>query len=33
MSFRSFCFEQFFRDRSVANRMMLAINICLIAFV
>ena len=29
MSFRSFCFEQFFRDRSVANRMMLAIDICL----
>ena len=32
MSFQSFCFEQFFRDRSVANRMMLAIDICLIAF-
>ena len=28
-SFRSFCLEQFFRDRSVANRVMLAIDICL----
>ena len=27
MSFRSFCFEQCFRDRSVANRMVLAIDI------
>ena len=32
MSFRSFCFEHFFLDRLVANRMMLPIDICLIAF-
>ena len=32
MSFRSFCFEQFFLDRAVANLMMLTTDICLIAF-
>ena len=32
MSFHSFCFEQFFRDRLVANRMMLTIDIYLFAF-
>ena len=29
MGFRCFCFEQFFLDRSVANRMMFAIVVCL----
>ena len=29
MNFRNCCVEQFFRDRAVANRMMLAIDICL----
>ena len=29
MGFRSFCFEQFCLDRSVANLMMLTINVCL----
>ena len=29
MGFRSFCFEQFFLHRSVANRMMLTIDVCL----
>ena len=29
MRFCSFCFEQFFRDRLVANLMMLSINVCL----
>ena len=32
MDFCSFCFEQFFLDRSVANLMMLTIDICLIVF-
>ena len=32
MGFRSFCFEQLFLDRSVANRMMLTIDVCLIVF-
>ena len=27
--FRSFCFEQFLLDRSVANLMMLIIEVCL----
>ena len=30
MHFCSFCFEQFFLDRSVANLMMLIIDVCLI---
>ena len=30
MRFRSFCFEQFFLDRSVANLMMLTIEVCLV---
>ena len=30
MGFLSFCFEQFFFDRSVANLMMLTIDICLV---
>ena len=29
MGFRSFCFEQFFLHRSVANLMMLTIDVCL----
>ena len=29
MGFSSFCFEQFFLDRSVANLMMLTIDVCL----
>ena len=29
MGFRSFCFVQFFLDRSVANLMMLTIDVCL----
>ena len=29
MGFRSFCFEQFFLHRSVANLMMLTIGVCL----
>ena len=29
MRFRSFCFEQFFLDRSVSNLMMLTIDVCL----
>ena len=29
MGFCSFCFEQFFLDRSVANLMMLTIDVCL----
>ena len=28
----SFCFEQFFLHRSVANLMMLTVDVCLIAF-
>ena len=30
MHFCSFCFEQFFLDRSVANLMMLIIDVCLL---
>ena len=30
MGFLSFCFEQFFLDRSVANLMMLTIDVCLV---
>ena len=30
MHFCSFCLEQFFLDRSVANLMMLIIDVCLI---
>ena len=29
MGFRSFCFEQFFLHRSVANLVMLTIDVCL----
>ena len=29
MGFCSFCFEQFFLDRSLANLMMLTIDVCL----
>ena len=32
MRFRSFCFEQFFLDRSVANLMMSPKDVCLIVF-
>ena len=30
MGFLSFCFEHFFLDRSVANLMMLTIDVCLV---
>ena len=30
MSFCSFCFEHFFLDRSVANLMMLTVDVCLV---
>ena len=30
MGFLSFCFEHFFFDRSVANLMMLTIDVCLV---
>ena len=33
MGFCSFCFEQFFLHRSVANLMMLTLDICLLLFV
>ena len=32
MTFRSFCFEQFFLHRSVTNFIMLTIDVCLIVF-